>query len=82
MSGTLTEELATREVNAVVGVARAGLFPATAISCALRCELYPVRVTRRINDEVVHSKPVWKVPVAEDVEGKNSCRRRRDFRHW
>ena len=70
MSGTLTEELAARDVSAVIGVARAGLFPATAISCALRCELYPVRVTRRLNDEVVHSKPVWKVPVADDVEGK------------
>ncbi len=70
MSGKLTEELAARDVNAIVGVARAGLFPATAIACALRSELYPVRVTRRVNDEVVHSKPVWKVPVSDEVAGK------------
>src|SRR6185369_1744854 len=32
-------------IDAVVGIARAGLFPATAVACALRRELYPVRVT-------------------------------------
>jgi len=32
--------------------------------------LYPVRVTRRINDEVVHKSPVWKVPVSPEVRGK------------
>lgn len=70
LSGRLTEKLSYEGVNAIVGVARAGLFPATSIACALRCELYPVCVSRRENDEVVHSKPVWKVPVSEEVEDK------------
>jgi hypoxanthine phosphoribosyltransferase len=57
-------------IEAVVGIARAGLFPATAVACTLRRELYPVRVTRRVNDQVTHRHPVWKVPVSPEVEGK------------
>src|SRR5215813_871308 len=57
-------------IDAVVGIARAGLFPATAVACMLRRELYPVRVTRRINDEVTFERPVWKVPLSPEVQGK------------
>ena len=66
----LAETLGARGVDAVVGVARGGLFAATAVACALRCELYPSRITRRFQDQVVHETPVWKVPVAPDVAGK------------
>ena len=70
MSRELAERLAAFEIDAVVGIARAGLFPATAVSCALRRELYPVRVTRRFNDQVAHERPVWKVDVSPEVSGK------------
>ncbi len=70
LSRTLAEKLAKAGVEVIVGVARAGLFPATAISCALRCELFPVRVTRRLNDEVTYDHPVWKVDVSPEVKGK------------
>ena len=53
----------------ILGVARAGLFPATALACSLRRELFPVRLTRRLNDVVIHDQPVWKVPVPKDVAG-------------
>ena len=32
--------------------------------------MYPVRVTRRVNDEVRHTQPVWRVPVPPDVAGR------------
>ncbi len=70
LAARLTQELAAFNVEVVVGIARAGLFPATAAACALRRELYPVRVTRRLNDEVVHAQPVWKVDVSPEVAGK------------
>jgi hypoxanthine phosphoribosyltransferase len=70
LSARLAEELAEAGVEAIVGIARAGLFPATAVACSLRREMYPVRVTRRVNDEVVHQSPVWKVPVSPEVKGK------------
>jgi hypoxanthine phosphoribosyltransferase len=70
LSARLAEELDRAEAEVIVGIARAGLFPATAVACSLRRELYPVRVTRRMNDEFVHTSPVWKVPVSPEVKGK------------
>ena len=54
----------------VLGIARGGLFPATAVACSLRCELFPIRLTRRKDDIVVYEQPVWKVSVPPDVAGK------------
>jgi hypoxanthine phosphoribosyltransferase len=68
LSRQLAERLADAEI--IIGIARAGLFPATAVACSLRRELYPVRVTRRMNDEVRYTSPVWRVPVPGEVAGK------------
>lgn len=70
LAANLTEQLAATGVEVIVGTARAGLFPATAVACALRRELYPVRVTRRFNDQVTFKQPVWKVGVSPEVAGK------------
>lgn len=70
LAATLTERLAVEPIDIVVGIARAGLFPATAVACALRRELFPVRVTRRRNDQVTFQHPVWKVDVSKEVRGK------------
>ena len=70
LTAKLVEQLAVREVDTIVGVARAGLFPATLSACSLRCELYPVRITRRLNDQVIHRHPTWKVDVSPEVSGK------------
>jgi hypoxanthine phosphoribosyltransferase len=66
----LAEGLAAHGPQAIVGIARAGLFPGTAVACMLRRELYPVRITRRLNDEVVYDVPVWKTPLPPDIAGK------------
>ena len=70
LSRALAEKLASRRIDAVVGIARACLFPATAVACALRCDLHPVRVTRRVNDQVVALHPEWKVGVPPEVRDK------------
>lgn len=70
LARNLVEMLASRKIEAVVGIARAGLFPAVAAACALRCELYPVRITRRVNDIVTFAHPVWRVDVSPEVAGK------------
>ena len=70
LSATLVERLATERVQVVVGIARAGLFPATLVACGLRCEFYPVRVTRRVNDQVTYDRPIWRVDVPRAVEGQ------------
>ena len=68
LTATLTEKLAGAET--IVGIARAGLFPATAVACALRRELCPIRITRRRNDEVVHAQPVWKIDIPDSIAGQ------------
>jgi hypothetical protein len=71
LAAILAERLAMEEIQVVVGIARAGLFPATAVACALRKELFPVRITRRLNDQVTFQQPVWKVDVSKEVVGKS-----------
>jgi hypoxanthine phosphoribosyltransferase len=66
----LAEKLEPYHVQAVVGIARAGLFPATAVACSLRTELYPARLTRRLNDQVIRDTPIWKTPISPEVAGK------------
>jgi hypoxanthine phosphoribosyltransferase len=66
----LAEALEKTGVEAIVGIARARLIPATVVACGLRREMYPVRVTRRVNDEVRFNTPVWRVPVSPEVSGK------------
>jgi len=63
LSRALIEQLAGTQIDIVIGIARAGLFPAMAVACALRCELYPIRVTRRVNDVVQYERPIWRVDV-------------------
>jgi hypoxanthine phosphoribosyltransferase len=70
LAATLAERLSNEGIEVVVGIARAGLFPATAVACALRKEFFPVRITRRVNDLVTFQRPVWKVDVSKEVEGK------------
>ena len=70
MAARLAESLANEKIEVVVGIARAGLFPATVVACALRRELFPVRITRRVNDLVTFQQPVWKVDVSEEVAGR------------
>lgn len=70
LSASLAEKLATEGIEVVVGIARAGLFPATALACALRIEFFPVRITRRLNDRVTFQQPVWKVDVSKEIGGK------------
>ncbi len=70
LAAQLAEALERARVEVIVGIARAGLIPATVVACSLRCELYPVRVTRRVNDEVHFTTPVWRVPVSPEVAGK------------
>ncbi len=66
----LAELLEPFQPQVILGIARAGLFPATAVACSLRRELYPIRLTRRLNDEVVYDQPVWKTSVPQEVSGK------------
>ena len=70
LADRLAELLEPFHPEIIVGLARAGLFPATAVACSLRTELYPARLTRRLNDQVVRDTPKWIVPISPAVAGK------------
>jgi len=70
LSRLLAELVEPYQPQMILGIARAGLFPATAVACSLRCELFPIRLTRRSEDVVMYEQPVWKVPVPPEVAGK------------
>lgn len=70
LAARLAEQLDQVGVEVIIGIARAGLIPATTVACNLRREMYPVRVTRRVNDEVRYASPVWKVPISPEIAGK------------
>jgi hypoxanthine phosphoribosyltransferase len=70
MCTQLAEQLELEKPEVIIGIARAGLLPATTVACHMRRELYPSRLTRRVDDEVVYDDPVWKVPITSDVAGK------------
>lgn len=54
----------------VVGIAKGGVIPAAILASMMRRDFYPVRLSRRKRDVVVLQKPVWVVPMSEDVHGK------------
>lgn len=70
LSQMLAELLAADGVEAVVGTARAGLFPAAQVAAMLRLMLYPASVSRRVNDLVTFERPVWRVDICDEVRGK------------
>jgi hypothetical protein len=70
LADQLAEMLEGEHVHTVVGLARAGLFPAISVAMSLRKELYPARISRRFEDEVAFATPQWLVPISNDVEGK------------
>ena len=64
--------IATSKFNPdiVLGIARGGLYPATLISHLLQKELYPIRLSRRVNDIVRYQHPVWFVTIPGSIKGK------------
>lgn len=58
------------EPDAVVGVAHGGVFVGGAVARALRCDFYPVRISRRSRDKVVHSSPRVYGEMPKELKGK------------
>lgn len=57
----LAQAVAPYAPEIILAVGRGGYYPGTLVAHMLRIELYPVRLTRRVNDEVVCKKPKWLV---------------------
>jgi hypoxanthine phosphoribosyltransferase len=54
---TLAVMVGGYDPEVIVGIAKGGVLPATVIASLLRREFYPIRLSRRHNDEIVRETP-------------------------
>ena len=53
--------------EAIVPIGRGGYYPGTLLAHLLQIEIYPVRVSRRINDIVTYKEPQWIIPPPAEI---------------
>jgi hypoxanthine phosphoribosyltransferase len=54
----------------ILPIGRGGYYPGTLLSHLLQIDIFPVRVSRRENDVVVHASPQWLVEPPSVVKGR------------
>jgi hypoxanthine phosphoribosyltransferase len=57
----LAAAVAPFDPEIILAVGRGGFYPGTLIAHLLRAEIYPVRLSRRVNDIVRYERPQWLV---------------------
>jgi hypoxanthine phosphoribosyltransferase len=58
------------EPDAVVGVAKGGVFVGGAVASALKRDFFPVRISRRSRDQRVHDRPKVYGAMPKELKGK------------
>jgi hypoxanthine phosphoribosyltransferase len=66
----LVKVVAPYNPEIILPVGRGGYYPGTLISHILQAEIYPVRLSRRVNDVVKHDRPQWLVRPPDQVRGQ------------
>jgi len=56
----------------ILPVGRGGNYPGTLLAHMLQVEIYPVRVSRRLNDQVVYEHPQWLLEPPASIKGKRA----------
>jgi hypoxanthine phosphoribosyltransferase len=54
----------------ILPIGRGGYYPGTLLAHMLQVEVYPVRLSRRLNDVVVHASPQWLLEPPHCVQGQ------------
>ncbi len=54
----------------VVGIARGGVIVGATISSILKLDFFPIKFSRRVNEQVVRKRPKLVVPPTADLSGK------------
>jgi hypoxanthine phosphoribosyltransferase len=65
----LAEAVSYFKPELILTVGRGGFYPGTLIAHMLQAEVYPIRLSRRVNDIVKHKTPQWLVEPPEIVKG-------------
>jgi uncharacterized protein len=68
----LVKAVAPYKPEIILAVGRGGFYPGTLIAHMLQTDIYPVRLTRRVNDVVTHDSPQWLVRPPDIVKGRRA----------
>lgn len=66
----LVQAVAPWQPEIILAVGRGGYYPGTLMAHMLRIEVYPVRLSRRVQDVVTYQQPQWSIWPPEAVKGK------------
>src|SRR6266508_4253049 len=66
----LVKAIAVFQPEIILPIGRGGYYPGTIIAHLLQTEIYPVRVSRRVNDIVKYATPQWRVKPPKLVNGR------------
>lgn len=66
----LAQTVSQFQPEIILAIGRGGFYPGTLIAHMLQIELYPVRVSRRVNDIVKYKTPQWLVEPPAVVKGQ------------
>ena len=65
----LAEAISHDPPELILAVGRGGFYPGTLIAHLLQAEVYPIRLSRRVNDIVQYKSPQWMVEPPANVNG-------------
>jgi len=68
----LTKAIATFQPEIILPVGRGGYYPGTLIAHLLQSEVYPIRLSRRLEDKVVYEIPQWIIKPPIIVKGRRA----------
>lgn len=66
----LSRAAAPYQPEIILAVGRGGFYPGTLIAHMLQADIYPVRLSRRVNDVVTYNSPRWLLRPPDIVQGK------------
>jgi uncharacterized protein len=66
----LAQAVAAFQPEMILAVGRGGFYPGTLLAHMLRVEIYPLLISRRIDDEIRFQQPQWKLDPPAIVNGK------------
>ena len=56
----------------IVPIGRGGYYPGALLAHLLQVEIYPVRISRRINDIVIYKEPQWIIPPPAEIANRRA----------
>lgn len=66
----LAKAVSAYQPDLILAIGRGGFYPGALISHLLRTEIYPIRLSRRVDDVVVYEEPQWIIRPPDAVKGQ------------